>query len=969
MAEGIEARAREIVMDAPELAGAEREAYLARACGADKALRARVERLLAGGERGDAFLNADTRLSAAEAGAVPASESAGAQIGRYRLVRVIGEGGFGAVFLAEQEQPIRRRVALKIIKLGMDTRGVIARFEHERQALALMDHPNIAKVLDAGATATGRPYFVMELVDGLPITEFCDERRLSVTDRISLFLQVCGAVQHAHTKGIIHRDLKASNVLVAEHDGRREVKVIDFGIAKAIDHAAAGRTAFTEHRQFVGTPESMSPEQAEASPDIDTRSDVYSLGVLLYQLLTGLPPFDLQRLRSGAYAEIQRIIREEEPPRPSTRLSSQSETRAGFAASRSTDPQRLETMLRGELDWIVMRAMEKERSRRYGSAGELGADLERYLTGREVAAAPPSRIYRMRKFVRRNRAGVIAGSLVTASLLTGLAAALWQADEARKQRDAQIKATGEALQAKTDADQKRKDLEKVAAFQASQLKDIDAAQMGRTLREQILADAKAGMQRTGKPAEEIDARQDQLGKLLSDANLTNVALTTLDKSVFDRALKAVDEQFKDQPLIRADLLLTLASTLDELGLYERALGPMAQGLEIRRKELGDDSPATIDIIGNMGDLQYSMGNLPECEKYFAEALERARRTLGSEAGPTLSAMNNMAMVLQKRGKPDQAEPLYREALEIRRRKGPDDPGTTTSISNLGFFFVEQGKLAEAEPLMREALDRQRRLKGNEDTATLTMLANLGAVLQMQSKFEEAEPLMREALATRRRVFGDTHSETLQSMNNLGVLLQSLARYPEAEALFREALESRRKTFRPNHPAIMASIRALGIVLRLEGKETDAEPLLREVLEARVAVLGESHPDTAQSKADLGSLLAQMHKPEEAEPLLRAGSAGLEAKLGANHVRTADARAWLGDALAALGRREEAQTALLAAADAFAKSPGSLPDARRHCLKALVQLYEAWEAAEPGHGYAAKAGQWHSALEALPAPAK
>ncbi|MCB9864519.1 MAG: protein kinase, partial [Phycisphaerales bacterium] len=359
--------------------------------------------------------NADDHASTLAAS--PITETAGVRVGRYKLLQQIGEGGFGTVFMAEQERPVRRRVALKIIKLGMDTRQVVARFEAERQALALMDHPHIARVLDAGATDSGRPFFVMEYVVGDPITNFADAHKLDVRQRLDLFAQVCQAVQHAHTKGVIHRDLKPHNVLVSMSDGRPFAKVIDFGIAKATGARLTDKTFFTEHRQLIGTPEYMSPEQAEGSPDIDTRTDVYALGVLLYELLTGATPFDAKRLRSAAFAEMQRIIKEEEPPAPSVRLSRSLETLAETAAARQAEPDKLSGLVRGELDWIVMKALDKDRARRYESPNQLAADVMRHLAGEAVVAAPPGVGYRVRKFVRRNRGAVLTGAFVTLILI------------------------------------------------------------------------------------------------------------------------------------------------------------------------------------------------------------------------------------------------------------------------------------------------------------------------------------------------------------------------------------------------------------------------------------------------------------------------------------------------------------------------------------------------------------------------
>lgn len=409
-------------------------------------------------------------------------EGPGTRIGPYKILQLIGEGGFGSVFMAEQEKPVARKVALKIIKLGMDTRQVIARFEAERQALAMMDHPNIARVLDAGATDAGRPFFVMELVKGEPIIEYCDRHHLNIHARLELFVQVCGAVQHAHTKGIIHRDIKPNNILVSMQDGQPSPKVIDFGIAKATSARLTDKTLFTEHRQFIGTPEYMSPEQADGSMDIDTRTDVYSLGVLLYELLTGTTPFDSVTLRSAAYAEMQRIIREVEPPIPSTRLFRSSDTIAAIAAKRQIEPRKLGLLVRGDLDWIVMKAIDKNRTRRYETANGLAMEIRRHLAGDAVSAAPPGAGYRMRKFIRRNRVMVSAGAAVAGALLIGVAAFAWQAKVARDQRDIAVKAqASEAAQRKTAEEQRMAariaaDAAERAAYQAQMVSAAHAVE-------------------------------------------------------------------------------------------------------------------------------------------------------------------------------------------------------------------------------------------------------------------------------------------------------------------------------------------------------------------------------------------------------------------------------------------------------------------------------------------------------------
>jgi serine/threonine protein kinase len=417
---------------------AERTAFLDEACAADDSLRRRVESLLAEHQQLGSFMDVPSSAATLDP---PPLERPGTQIGPYKLLQQIGEGGMGVVYMAEQTEPVQRKVALKVIKAGMDTGQVIARFEAERQALALMDHPNIAKVFDAGETASGRPFFVMELVKGLAITDYCDQAHLTPRERLELFVGVCQAVQHAHQKGIIHRDLKPSNVLVALYDGKPSIKVIDFGVAKATGGQLTDKTLFTGFAQLIGTPLYMSPEQAGQSPDIDTRSDIYSLGVLLYELLTGTTPFDRERFKQAAYDEICRIIREEEPPKPSTRLSESKDTLPSISAVRQTEPVKLAKLVRGELDWVVMKALEKDRNRRYETANGLALDLQRYLNDEPVQACPPSAMYRFRKFARRNRATLAAGALLAMSLLValgGIASGIGWAVRDRAAREEQL---------------------------------------------------------------------------------------------------------------------------------------------------------------------------------------------------------------------------------------------------------------------------------------------------------------------------------------------------------------------------------------------------------------------------------------------------------------------------------------------------------------------------------------------------
>ena len=448
-------RQKDIFLKALDLSSpGERTAFLVQACGSNESLRRHVEAMLEAHATPDSFLEKPAAAMGPTIDDPPrraelhgGSEGPGTRVGPYKLLQQLGEGGMGIVFLAEQQAPVRRMVALKIIKQGMDSGQIVARFESERQALALMDHPNIAKVLDAGTTDTSRPYFVMELIKGIPITRFCDQEHLTPCERLKLFIPVCQAVQHAHQKGIIHRDLKPSNVMIALYDGKPVPKVIDFGIAKATAQKLTERTLFTEVGSIVGTMEYMAPEQAELNNlDIDTRADIYALGVLLYELLTGSPPFSARELRSNAFAEMLRIIREVEPPRPSTKLSSSQELPA-IAASRKLEPNKLTSQVQGDLDWIVMKCLEKERGRRYETANAVVQDIKRYLTDEPVLAGPPSAGYRLRKFVKRNRGTVTAAVVVLATLLAGIFGTSWGWVEALYQGDAAVKAISAARDA------------------------------------------------------------------------------------------------------------------------------------------------------------------------------------------------------------------------------------------------------------------------------------------------------------------------------------------------------------------------------------------------------------------------------------------------------------------------------------------------------------------------------------------
>jgi serine/threonine protein kinase/tetratricopeptide (TPR) repeat protein len=817
---------------------AERAALLDRACAGEPALRQRVEHLLRAYQGAGSFLEAPAPNSGVTVDEPPITEQPGEVVGPYKLMEQIGEGGFGLVFVAEQQHPVRRKVALKVIKPGMDTRDVIARFEAERQALALMDHPNIAKVLDAGATESGRPYFVMELVKGVPITEYCDQGQLTSRRRLELFVPVCQAVQHAHQKGVIHRDLKPSNILVTLHDGTPVVKVIDFGVAKAVGQHLTEKTIYTRFAQMIGTPLYMSPEQAEMSGlDIDTRSDVYSLGVLLYELLTGTTPFDRKRLHEAAFDEVRRIIREEEPPRPSARLTTLGETLPAVSAQRGTEPKKLSALVKGDLDWIVMKALEKDRARRYETASAFAADVRRFLGEEPVEARPPSATYRLRKLFRRNRVAVLTTAVVAAALVLGTAISTWQA----------IRATRAEAEARSAEDQATKDRD--LARDAEQRADADKKNTQAALRF-LLADVLEQADPFHEPDRDLKVR-----------------------ALLDRAASRLEGNKEMPPLVEAAIRLTMGRIYWGLGELEKAERQLTQAYALEQQHAGESHRDTLDAGLSLARLYWLQSDFSKAEPLFLRVVDGRRRLFGEEHPETLRALNGLGHLYLWRDEPNRAKPLFAQALQASRSRGDLDPDTLESMFGLGMTYHILGCHDDAEPLFDKAVKGYRAVRGDGSPETLVARSGLGLLYLNTGRLAEAERHLSETYRIRREVLSERNSHTLTSEANLARVYLAQGRRTEAEPLLREFLAKTTDQRDRLPPFTLATIGEVGRALLRQRDFAEAEVFLRLYLDLAAKKVPDSWGRYA-AKASLGACLLGQQKYDEAAPLLLEGYAGL-----------------------------------------------------------------------------------------------
>ncbi|MEJ2705645.1 MAG: serine/threonine-protein kinase, partial [Sedimentisphaerales bacterium] len=800
----------------------------------------------------EALQDSEAEESAPTASLGAVLERPGGQIGRYKLLSVLGEGGMGIVYLAEQEGQIKRRVA---------------RFETERQALALLDHPNIAQVYDAGTTESGRPYFVMEHVRGSPITEHCDRHKLSIEDRLILFQEVCAGLQHAHQKGIIHRDIKPSNILVSAGGDKAIPKIIDFGVAKAIAAPLTERTLFTEDSQLLGTPEYMSPEQADmANEDIDTRSDIYSLGALLYVLLAGVMPFDSDTLRTGGIDHIRRIIRETDPKTPSTRLSKLGEEAKKVAENRRTEIGTLAKHLRKELEWIPLKAMRKDCSERYRSASELADDIDNFLNGAALIAGPPSNMYRLKKLISRHKALVTGLAAVLAVLIAGVVVStIFAIGQARARSEAQLITDFLMNDVLGSADRV-----KVGEATISYMLDAASDSLENKFDERPLIKAsiheKLGLV-YGEIGDSRKAEQNYLRAIeIYRQYLGDEHPDTL--RAWDRiAWEAYQDQgrYHDMERIWAGRPGNgLAATYYYLGKYKEAASLFEKILERYGDKPGSENfRAPGYVVKNLANVYADQGRYDEAEQLFRKTIQAT----GWDANPRDNGryIAKLANMYREQGQYSKAESLLNRTLEtLRQERGDEHIFTLMSIQVLARLYIDQGRYEEAETLLNEALPIARRRFRKNHELTLCFVNSCAVLDTIHKRYEQAAKLFDEALKGRQLELGDDHPETLETINDLGILYRQQKHYERAEKLLIEALEGRQNELGPDHPHTLETIHELAILYKEQGDYSKAEPLFLQAIKGRRLKLGDKHPHTIESLNNLIALYKAWNKPEEAE---------------------------------------------------------------------------------------------------------
>jgi serine/threonine protein kinase/tetratricopeptide (TPR) repeat protein len=923
---------------------AERAALLERECAGQPELRERIEQLL------DAHLKPNPVLDVAEAQhtdalAVPdpatesirtATEAVGTVVaGRYKLLQQIGEGGMGSVWMADQTEPVKRRVAVKLIRVERgQSRMLLSRFEAERQAIALMDHPNIARLLDAGTTAEGAPFFVMELVKGIPLNEYCDGHKLSIRDRLQLFMQVCSAVQHAHQKGVIHRDLKPSNILVESHDGKAVPKVIDFGLAKATTGLQLSEhTLFTAFGSVIGTPLYMAPEQATFNAvDVDTRADVYTLGVILYELLTGTTPVTRESMKKAAIDEMLKLIREQDAPTPSSRLST-TESIPSIAANRQTEPQKLSRFLKGELDWIVMKALSKERDRRYETASGLARDIERFLNHEAVAAGPPSPAYKLRKFSRRNRVPVIAASLVFLALLAGVVGTTLGLLEARRQAEfarrkeweateekgRALRAVQEERKAKLEALEKRKEAERNLAFATkgneilgsvfASLDPKKIAESGRPLQDVLRQNlSKAVKELEGAAigdSLEVAAMQNTLG--LSLLGLGEAPLAT---QVFQKALETRKPRLGGNHTDTLACMNNLALAYEESGQIPKAVSLFEETLERQKASFAPGHLDTLKTMNNLAIAYWQSGQLAKAVPLLEGTLSHRKAKLGRLHPDTLANTVNLAVVYESSGEGTKAVALYEEALGAMKAKlGPDHPGTLTTMCNLGQSYEKIGQFAKSVRILEEALTKQKSTLGPDHPSTLVTMNNLAMAYKSDGQIAAAVRVSEETLEKMKTKLGPDHPNTLGTTVNVADAYVASGQLVRAVPLLEDTLEKIKSKLGPDHPHTLITMNSLATAYRDSGQLAKALPLLEETLQKRKVTLGPDHRETLTSMNNLAWVYRKSGQLAKALPLFEETLQKQKARLGPDHPYTLVTMNNLADAYREIGQLAKAVSLL------------------------------------------------------------
>jgi serine/threonine protein kinase/tetratricopeptide (TPR) repeat protein len=923
----------------------ERGVFLDEACSGNVPLRQRVDKLLASHEAAIGFMDQPAGRLAPTTNQQPLVRS-GMQIGPYKLREQIGEGGFGVVYVAEQETPVRRKVALKIIKPGMDTKDVIARFEAERQALALMDHPNVARVLDAGATETGRPYFVMELVHGVPVTEYCDKNKLPTRDRLLLFADICRAVQHAHQKGIIHRDLKPSNIMVTLHDGKPVVKVIDFGVSKALSQQLTEKSIYTSYGQMIGTPSYMSPEQAEMSGlGIDTRSDIYSLGVLLYELLTGGTPLDAKRLRSSAYAEILRIIREEEPQRPSLKISTLGDQATIIAEHRHTDPTHLRRELTGELDWIVMKCLDKDRGRRYETANGLARDIERYLHDEPVEACPPALSYRLKKFARRNKGPVLAASFVLLALCGGVVATAWQAVRATR---AETRAIAESLE-------KERARQEAVASANQALAAAEQERKARDLAQRRLSQIEKANDILASIFLDLDPRAEELGKPLR---------AQLGERL-ERAATHLDAEAVGDPLTVARLQHTLGISQRILGHFAQSIGPLEKAVKTRTELLGPSHQETLRARGDLAAAVAFSGQTARAIEINEQVWNAQKATLGPDHPDTLETEFRLAAGFWNAGQREKAlrvlEPAHARAQEAL---GPNDKTSLLMTNWLAMMRSESGQLEQALPLLEKTLAWQKETLGLDHVGTAFTMRNVAVAYRSRGQFDKALELMKEAATKLKDQLGEDHPEVAVTLNSISRTYRMAGQIDDWALPRLDALFVRQKsTLGPDHLKTMASRDSLALTHRDNGNYARAEELFLEALALKKQKLESDDPSITHTMASLGWNSVRQKRFAEAETILRECLAIRAAKESDKWQYFETHRA-LGAALLGQKRYAEAEPHLVQGFQGLKQREASMSTSNKPFIKEgleqLIQLYDEW-------GKPDEAAKWKRELDGIKTP--